>query len=194
MVDEDHWSRFIVLSSKDPSKPLSKVSPFIIEKLIKGCAGEVKNVTKMKSGCLLIECSKKHQSSNLLKLTKIIDLEILASPHRTLNSSQGIINYRDDDLAELTDEEICRELQPQGVTIVNRFIANRQGVQVKLNTFLLSFNTPTVPQSIKMGLYSVKVSAYIPNPVRCFKYQTFGHGKGQCRGTQICFKCAKVKG
>ena len=57
LVVEESWPKFIVLSSKDPTKPLAKVSPFIIEKSIKGCAGDVKNVTKMKSGSFPKECS-----------------------------------------------------------------------------------------------------------------------------------------
>jgi uncharacterized alkaline shock family protein YloU len=43
------------------------ISPFVIEKCIKSCAGEVKNVTKLKSGGLMIECQRKQQSLNLLK-------------------------------------------------------------------------------------------------------------------------------
>jgi hypothetical protein len=52
---------------------------------------------------------------------------------------------------------------------------------VKLNTFLITFNFHTILSSIRMGLYNVKVSPYVPNPVRCFKCQKFGHGNGQCK-------------
>ena len=36
---------------------------------------------------------------------------------------------------------------------------------------------------------SVAVRQYIPNPLRCFKCQRFGHGTNNCRGTEICAKC-----
>ena len=52
----DNRSRFIVLKSSEGGIPLTKLSPFVIEKNIKSCAGEVKNVTKLKSGGLMIEC------------------------------------------------------------------------------------------------------------------------------------------
>ena len=39
-----------------------------------------------------------------------------------------------------------------------------------------------------MGLYNVKVSPYVPNPIRYLKCQKFGHGKGQCKGKLKCFK------
>ena len=135
--DSDNWSRFIVLKSKEGLVPLTKLSPFIIEKCIKGCAGEIKNVTKLRSGALLIETHRKQQSLNLLSLRQIHNIEISSSPYRTLNSSRGIIRYRDDDLDELTDGEICYELVPQGITHVKRFLSKRNGEEIKLNT---SFN------------------------------------------------------
>jgi len=112
----DLFPKFIVLKSKEGLVPLTKLSPFVIEKSIKSCAGEVKNVTKMRSGGLMIECLRRQQSVNLLALKHIHNIEISSSPHRTLNSSRGIIRYRDDDLSELTDDEICHELTPHGVT------------------------------------------------------------------------------
>ena len=45
--DSDNWSRFIVLKCKEGLVPLTtKLSPFIIEKCIKGCAGEIKKKLK----------------------------------------------------------------------------------------------------------------------------------------------------
>ncbi|GBL78727.1 hypothetical protein AVEN_59836-1 [Araneus ventricosus] len=38
----------------------------------------------------------------------------------------------------------------------------------------------------------LSVRAYIPNPLRCFKCQRFGHSKTSCRGTLICARCAEV--
>ena len=92
--------------------PLTKLSPFSIEKCIKG---RVKN--------LLIETHKIQQSLNLLSLRQIHNIEISSSPHITLNSSRGIIHYRDDDLDELTNDD-------------------RNGQEIKLNAFLLTFPPP----------------------------------------------------
>ncbi|GBO43779.1 hypothetical protein AVEN_10318-1 [Araneus ventricosus] len=36
------------------------------------------------------------------------------------------------------------------------------------------------------------VRTYIPNPLRCFKCQRFGHSKTSCRGTLTCARCAEV--
>jgi hypothetical protein len=73
-----------VLSSQDNYKPLTKISPFVLEKWIKCVAGAVTNVTKTKSGDLLIECYRKTQSINLQTANKILDTEILATPPKLL--------------------------------------------------------------------------------------------------------------
>jgi hypothetical protein len=170
-----------------------QIISFVIEKYIKSCAGDVKNVTKWKSGGLMIECQRRQQSLNLLSLKQIHSIAISSTPHRTLNTSRGIIRYRGEDLDDLSDEEICEELATQGVIQIKQFISKRNGqaVMLKLNTFLITFNFPTILSSIRMGLYNVKVSLYVPNPIRCFKCQRFGHGKGQCNGKLKFFKCSE---
>ena len=45
-----NFSKFIVLTSKDENKPLSKVSPFVLQKLIHGTAGSVHKVKKLRNG------------------------------------------------------------------------------------------------------------------------------------------------
>jgi hypothetical protein len=100
----------------------------------------------------MIECFRKQQSLNLLALKHVNDINISASPHRTLNSGRGIIRYRDDDLSELTDAEICKELEPQGIINVKRFISRKTGQEVKLNTVLITFNTPNITDDFPLEL------------------------------------------
>ena len=57
----DNWSRFIALKSSEGGIPLTKLSSFGIEKNIKSCAGEDKNVTKLKSGFLMIDITSEGQ-------------------------------------------------------------------------------------------------------------------------------------
>ena len=61
----------------------------------------------------------------------------------------------------------------------------KPGQEVKLSTILITFNTPNIPTSISTDLYKVRVNPYVPNPVRCFKCQKFGHGQRQCKGNII---------
>ncbi|VDI57535.1 Hypothetical predicted protein [Mytilus galloprovincialis] len=50
--------------------------------------------------------------------------------------------------------------------------------------------TQTPPPSITLGCFGIRVDMFIPNPIRCFTCQKFGHGSKQCRGKQRCFKCS----
>ncbi|VDI84113.1 Hypothetical predicted protein [Mytilus galloprovincialis] len=144
----------------------------------------------MRSGNLLVECSNISQSTNLLTMTTITNFLVSASPHNSLNSCKGIIRDRSQYLGDLTLEEIGEELSSQGVTDVVRFQIKKNGNIIKLNTYLLTFRTPTPPPSITLDCFGIRVDMFIPNPIRCFTCQKFGHGSKQCRGTQRCFKCS----
>ncbi|GFV18266.1 hypothetical protein TNCV_252271 [Trichonephila clavipes] len=52
--------------------------------------------------------------------------------------------------------------------------------------------SPTLPQTIKAGYLNCKIRPYIPNPLRCFKCQSFGHSKTACRGQLTCSRCPFV--
>jgi len=59
----------------------------------------------------------------------------------------------------------------------------------KTNTFILTFNTDTAPAHLNVGYLCVKVDRYIPNPLRCFKCQKFGHSSRLCRNDAVCHRC-----
>ena len=61
--------------------------------------------------------------------------------------------------------------------------------QRNTNTFIITFNLPSVPKYLKIGFIRVSVSVYIPNPLRYYKCQRFGHGKTTCKGTTTCATC-----
>ena len=91
----------------------------------------MKNATKLKSGGLMIECQRRQQPLNLLSLKQIHSIAIVSTPHRTLNTSREIIRYRDEDLDDLSDEKICKELAPQDDIHVKRFISKINGQTAK---------------------------------------------------------------
>ena len=189
---KENWSKFIVISSENKDKSVTKISPFALNKTLIATAGTLKNVTKMRSGDILVECTRQQQAVNLLKLKKILELPVSVTPHRSLNSSKGIIRDRGKDLSDLSEEEICAELDDQGITNVKRFTTKKDGVIIKLTTYLITFDSTTVPDHIYIGPYRMRVDTFIPNPTRCFQCQKFGHGKNQCRGGLVCFRCAEV--
>ncbi|XP_067660361.1 uncharacterized protein [Haliotis asinina] len=185
----DSWPRFITVASVDGS-PL-KPNPFAISLGIRGVCGDVKNVTRLRTGALLVECLRKQQSVNLLGLQQFVNTPVVVSVHKTLNTSRGIVRDVARCLSDMSEEEIAVELKSQGVTHVKRFSRKAQdGAFVKTNTYLFTFSQPVIPKSLKAGYFNIGVEVYVPNPLRCFKCQKFGHGAKFCRSKMVvCCRC-----
>ncbi|XP_041355359.1 uncharacterized protein LOC121372987 [Gigantopelta aegis] len=182
------WPRFLVIGSFVDGA-LMKLSPFAIQKGLEGLAEEPKSVKKLRNGSLLIECSTESHSRNFLKSKMLCNISINVSPHATLNSSKGVVRSRD--LEGVSEDEICENLSSQGVLSVKQINVRRNNELVPTNTLILVFNTPILSDSIKAGYLNIHVVPYIPNPLRCFKCQKFGHGQNTCRNTLTCARCGQ---
>ena len=110
-------------------------------------------------------------------------------PHTSLNSSKGVI--RCPDLRNSSEEEILEGTRSQGVTAVKRFKIKRNGQLKDTNTFVITFNTPTLPKTVKVAYFRVNVEIYIPNPLRCHKCQKYGHQENRCTKDPICANCGE---
>ena len=107
--------------------------------------------------------------------TSFLNIEVKCIPHRSLNTSKGVIRDHGRDLYDMSEADIVMELREQGVEEVSRFILKKDGKEKKTNTLFATFRIPTPPEKIKIGYYNVAVNLYIPNPLRCFSCQEFGH-------------------
>ncbi|XP_046565574.1 uncharacterized protein LOC124274277 [Haliotis rubra] len=182
------WPKFIVLSSAD-GNPL-KINPFAVTKGIQSVCGEVKNVNRLHSGSLLVECARKQQSVNLLGLQEFVNTKVVVSVHKSLNSCRGIVRDRAKCLSDMSEDEISASLTNQGVTSVKRFTRKQDNTIINTNTYLFTFALSTLPKSIKAGYFNIGVDVYIPSPLRCFNCQKFGHGARTCNHVSICVRCS----
>ncbi|GFT73764.1 uncharacterized protein TNCV_1327651 [Trichonephila clavipes] len=172
------------------TETFSKVSPFLIEKAISGSIGAVKTIRKMRSGDLFIEVSSSQQASALTKLRHLATIDVTVVAHRTLNYSRGVISAAD--LLHVSTEEILENLQDQKVCGVKRITIRWDGQVLDTKHLILTFATPDLPQSVKAAYLNCPVRPYIPNPLRCFQCQRYGHSKLTCRGQATCARCAEV--
>ena len=138
---------------------------------------------------MLIKCTTQKHSSCLLQSTVFCNVPIKVTGHSSLNSSKGVIRCRD--LEGVSEEEICQNVSSQDVTSVSRIKVRRNNELLLTNTFVLTFNVPTLPTSIKAGYLNIPVEPFIPNPLRRFKCQRFGHGQNTCRGKLTCARCGQ---
>ena len=188
-LDNTTWPRFLIIHSTDENNNMNKLSPFVVNKVIIGLAGEPKTVKKLRSGDLLVEVTRRSHATNLLKTKIFHNLPVSVSPHRSLNTKKGVLRCRD--LEGETDESIQKELKDQGVIAVNRIKVKRNGSLQSTHTFIITFNRTTLPTSLKVGYLNVKVDLFIPNPLRCFGCQRFGHHKNNCTAEPSCVRCGQ---
>ena len=57
---------------------------------------------------------------------------------------------------------------------------------------ILTFDATDLPPAVTVGYTRVRVRVFVPNPMRCFKCQRFGHTKLNCRNHSVCAKCAST--
>ena len=90
-----------------------------------------------------------------------------------------------------TEDDIRNYLEDQGVTHVKRFTIRRSNEIVPTNTLLLTFNTVEPPKSVKIFYQIIRVEMYVPNSLRCFNCQKFGHHENNCPAEQgsVCERC-----
>ena len=85
------FPRFVVIKSNNPEKPVAGLSPFVVEKTVKGILGMTPKIKKLRSGELLLEVEQKKYSDQILHLKTIFQLRVTAYPHTSLNSCKGVI-------------------------------------------------------------------------------------------------------
>ena len=153
--------------------------------------GKVLRCDRLRDGGLEVEFAREEDARRALRTTSFaftvrdqaqkttIKLSINVSPHNTKNSSKGIINCFD--LRDTSEDEIVEGLSPFGVTGAFRMKARRGGEMIPTNNIILTFNMTDLPSEVTVGYVRVKVRPYIPNPMRCFRCQRFGHTKTHCR-------------
>ena len=84
-----------------------------------------------------------------------------------------------------------KDLSHQGITNIKHFTPKKDGTIIKLNRYLITFNSTSVPDHIFISPYRMRVDIFIPDPTRCFKCQKFRHSKTQCTGGLVCFHCSE---
>ncbi|GFT03140.1 putative RNA-directed DNA polymerase from transposon BS [Trichonephila clavipes] len=169
---------------------MSKKSPFAIHKALIGIGGEPKTVKRLRSGDILIETHTALQTKSFLLAHTFLDSPVTICPHKSLNTSRGVIS--ESDLLSTPESEILEGFSDQGVIQVRRITIKKDATIIPTKHLILTFNRPKLPHAIKAGYLNCKIRPYVPNPLRCFKCQRFGHSQTSCRGQLTCSRCASV--
>ena len=82
------------------------------------------------------------------------------------------------------------KVKTQGVKEIRNI--HRNGVLKRTNTNVLTFNTSILPKKMKGAYISVNVEVYVPNSLRCYNCQFFGHHESRCTRKKVCANCGEV--
>ncbi|GBN79510.1 hypothetical protein AVEN_205509-1 [Araneus ventricosus] len=181
---------FVLKRITTTNESFHTVSPFLVEKAITAKLGMTKSTRKLRSGDLLIEIETRKQAQQIFQLKSLDTIPVTVSAHATLNSSKGVISCGE--LLHVPMEEVFKGFKPQGVTHIQRIKIRQNGQLIDTKHLILTFHSPKIPDSVRAGYIKLKVRPYIPNPLRCYKCQRFGHSKASCRGTLTCARCAEA--
>lgn len=180
---------FVTLTAKDKKTRLSSVNSFIIKKVIDGNIGNVVTVKKLASGDLLVHTLNVSQVKSLLKLRFMHDIEIEASIPLSMNSCRGVAsNY---EFVDMDAADIVDNMADQNVIEARKITKMVDGNRRSTAAVILTFSGAKLPERVHVGYESVPVRPYIPNPLRCFKCQLYGHHGNSCRSSlPYCGRCA----
>ena len=147
------WPRFLLIKGTNDERPLYKLSPFAVKAIVAILGSDLFNIKKLRNGSIFVEVDKETQSQKLLKTTKLnltMDnaIPIDVSPHYSLNTKKGVI--RCPDIKYCTDNEILEGLKTEGVIKLNRILVFRDGQRKPTGTFILTFQSQTLPNYIRV--------------------------------------------
>ncbi|GFS92647.1 uncharacterized protein TNCV_1160931 [Trichonephila clavipes] len=142
------------LSSESPKRHCCRVSA-----ADKGCrvypldprpdavGGEPKSVKRLRSGDLLVETSSSTQTKSFLLAKTFLDSPVTIIPHKSLNTSRGVIS--ETDLLTTSEAEILEGFSHQGVIQIQEIKANKNISYPDARKLIVPQSSQTYAQAAK---------------------------------------------
>jgi len=153
-----NYDRWFIIQSTEEDKSIAKLSPFIISRALKAAAGNLKTVRRLQKGDILLEVSSAVQSRCINNLNNLAGCPILVTPHRSLNTSKGVIRCRE--LLNCNKDEILSELKSQHVKDITNISEFPSRFSFRTRCGVLS------ARSLAMAVRHAKAPLPVPHVVR----------------------------
>lgn len=116
-------------------------------KALEGYTSNLKNISKLRNGTLLVETRDAKQAAILYKADTLGSTKIHVKDHPTLNTTRGTIySY---DLLRLDEEYILQNLKEQNVIKVERIMKFNEAKElVPTPALILTFQGKTLPITV----------------------------------------------
>ena len=182
---------YLVVKPCDDGVSFRKINVFWPQKQISAICGTADvEIEAPANGTLVLKTHSRVHTKALLKATTFCGKEVTVSLHQGRNSCKGTIYAPE--LRHMTEEEILSDLRGDGVIHIRRLTSFKDGQRKDTNLLVLTFNSTSLPDTLVIGWLRKDVRVFVPNPLRCYKCQRFGHGSSTCRQTARCQKCGEA--
>jgi len=172
-----NYSKYLVINILGEEK--RKVNPFrAFKELENRVRGKISNLTSLGRNALLVTVCNKEQGDVLMKMTRIDGKDCRVEPHRTMNTSKGLVYISEFDI---TEDELKEGLEDQGVLDVKTafWIKTKRP---ELKVFLVTFSSDSPPEFVRIPGESLRtrVSEYTERPMQCKVCQEYNHTAKRC--------------
>ena len=89
---------------------------------------------------------------------------VVMTQHKSLNVSKSVV--RNWELTRNDPDEINENIP--SIIDVQQIVVKRNNMEVKTNTLILTFNSPKIPESLKVCYLNIPVSQFVRNPLRSY--------------------------
>ena len=189
----------ILLSAIDKTKNLKNISPLTIAKSIqKVCGSDPVQAVKQISSGILIVCKHIKQYRLLQQIETIGNI-----PVKVVERQPGVRGIIFGVPLDMSEDEMREELKGQNVIGVVRMTKKgklNEGIvdtergdlnRTPMKSVILTFKGLNLPTNVRLCYQAFQVKQYIPQAIRCYKCQRFGHSIQQCRHKERCVRCGE---
>ena len=175
---------------------LSTIHPKILKQGLLNIVQMPIELKRLRDGDIQIIVSQSKQTKALLALNEqdLCGFKVQVSCPAAWNTVRGVISGPS--LRLLTDEDIIEcQHQDDGIIAAKHWerTNNETRQREPSNTVCITFHNEIIPTHVHIGLERYPVALHIPNPLKCFKCQEFGHHNSNCKNAPICAKCCSTE-
>ena len=192
--DEPHLQpdgSYLIIKPRDEGVSFRKINVFWPTKYFRSiCGAENLDIETPANGSLVVKTQTRAQTKKLLQCTSFCEKSVTVSLHPSRNSTKGTVFAPE--MRFMSEDEILDGLKCEGVSHVRRLTTFRDGQRKDTNLLVITFETTTLPDSLLAGHIRYPVRVFIPNHLRCFNCQRFGHSSKFCKQNARCPKCGEA--
>ena len=187
-MSRDNPNEDMTIFAKSNHTNLTKINPIRIQNEVNKILGRQVKISK--SGVSLrISCENEAEKKKIRKHKTMCDYEVIYSdPYIKKQSSENLkkgIIFGVDPLMD--DIDIC---EAAGAQTAKRITKKIGGEVIATTQVLLSYEHE-LPSHVFLGWSRHRVAAYIPDPLRCYHCQRYGHKAIHCNGKERCSICSE---